>query len=143
MSAVSDSSGCSTDNSEKKTSWPEVVGMLVEEAEKIIKRDMPEANIVVLASGSPVTLDLRSDRIRIFVDTVTEPPRAELDHAGGKSSWPEVVGMSVKEAKEVILKEMPDAKIEVLTPGEGMTKDFQPNRVRILIDTVAETPVVG
>lgn len=69
--------------------------------------------------------------------------QAELEHAGGKRSWPEVVGMSVKEAKEVILKDKPDAIIQVLTPGEGMTKDFQPNRVRILIDTVAETPVVG
>lgn len=59
----------------KKTSWPEVVGMPVEEAEKVIKKDMPEANIVVLASGSLVTLDLRSDRVRIFVDTVTEAPR--------------------------------------------------------------------
>lgn len=65
--------------------------------------------------------------------------QAELERDGGKRSWSEVVGISVKEAKELILKEKPDAIIEVLLPGEGMTKDFQPNSVRIFIDTVAET----
>lgn len=73
MSTVLEASGCST--AEKNTSWPEVVGLPVVEAEQVIKKDMPEANIVVLASGSPVTFDLRSDRVRIFVDTVTEAPR--------------------------------------------------------------------
>jgi hypothetical protein len=83
MSAFLDASGgcggCSTGEAEKttkkKTSWPEVVGLLVEEAEKVIKRDMPEANIVVLPSGSPVTFDLRSDRVRVFVDTVARTPQ--------------------------------------------------------------------
>ncbi|TVU42709.1 hypothetical protein EJB05_09130 [Eragrostis curvula] len=132
---------------EKKTSWPEVVGLPVEEAEKVIKKDMPEANIVVLASGSPVTYDLRSDRVRIFVDTVVRTPQAELlllEPAGceKKSSWPEVVGLRVEEAKAAILKDKPDAYIEVLTPGEPVTKD-QHNRVRLFIDTVAETPFVA
>ncbi|KAK3122731.1 hypothetical protein QOZ80_8AG0617380 [Eleusine coracana subsp. coracana] len=60
----------------KKGSWPEVVGMLVEEAGKVIKKDMPEANIRALPLGSAVTLELRPDRVRIFVDTVTATPQS-------------------------------------------------------------------
>jgi hypothetical protein len=58
----------------KKTSWPEVVGLSVEEAKKIILKDKPDADIVVLPVGSPVTKDYRSERVRIFIDTVAEIP---------------------------------------------------------------------
>ncbi|KAL5202506.1 hypothetical protein ABZP36_013458 [Zizania latifolia] len=60
--------------SERRTSWPEVVGMPAEEAKKVILKDMPDANIVVLPVGSAVTLDYRPDRVRIFVDTVAITP---------------------------------------------------------------------
>ena len=66
--------------------------------------------------------------------------------AGGgweKTSWPEVVGLSVEEAKKIILKDKPDADIIVLPVGTPVTKDFRPDRVRIFVDTVAETPRVG
>ncbi|XP_044954501.1 subtilisin-chymotrypsin inhibitor-2B-like isoform X1 [Hordeum vulgare subsp. vulgare] len=59
---------------EKKTSWPEVVGKSIEEAKEIILKDMPDADIFVLPAGSPVTLDFRSNRVRIFVDTVASTP---------------------------------------------------------------------
>ncbi|KAE8802104.1 putative proteinase inhibitor [Hordeum vulgare] len=59
---------------QKKTSWPEVVGKSIEEAKEIILKDMPEADIVVLPAGSPVTMDFRSNRVRIFVDTVATTP---------------------------------------------------------------------
>jgi len=61
-------------SSEKKTSWPEVVGMSIKEATEIILKGMPNAYIQVLPIGSPVTLDIRSDRVRIFVDTVAKTP---------------------------------------------------------------------
>ncbi|TKW24721.1 hypothetical protein SEVIR_3G068300v4 [Setaria viridis] len=48
--------------------------MSVEEAKKVILKDKPDADIVVLPVGSPVTLDLRLDRVRIFVDTVAQTP---------------------------------------------------------------------
>ncbi|TVU01368.1 hypothetical protein EJB05_53178, partial [Eragrostis curvula] len=64
---------CGSEN--KKTSWPEVVGLPVKEAKKIILKDMPEAHIAVVPLGSPVTMDFRTDRVRIFVDTVAETPR--------------------------------------------------------------------
>ncbi|KAL6619653.1 hypothetical protein ACP70R_034792 [Stipagrostis hirtigluma subsp. patula] len=63
--------------------------------------------------------------------------------AGGKTSWPEVVGKSVEEAKKVILKDKPDADIVVLPRGSPVTMDYRSNRVRIFVDTVAETPHVG
>ena len=37
-----------------KTSWPEVVGLSVEEAKKVILKDKPDTDIVVLPTGSPV-----------------------------------------------------------------------------------------
>jgi hypothetical protein len=68
---------------------------------------------------------------------------AEAERGGAKKSWPEVVGLSVEEAKKVILKDKPDADIFVLPVGSSVTADFRPNRVRIFVDTVAETPRVG
>ncbi|XP_066363722.1 subtilisin-chymotrypsin inhibitor-2B-like [Miscanthus floridulus] len=62
---------------------------------------------------------------------------------GPKTSWPEVVGLSVEEAKKVILKDKPDADIVVLPTGSPVTMDYRPNRVRIFVDTVAQTPHVG
>jgi hypothetical protein len=57
-----------------KTSWPELVGKSIKEAREIILKDKPDANIVVLPAGSQVTLDYRTDRVRIFVDTVADTP---------------------------------------------------------------------
>ena len=62
---------------------------------------------------------------------------------GAKMSWPEVVGLSIEEAKKVILKDKPDADIVVLPVGTIVTPVYHPDRVRIFIDTVAETPHVG
>ncbi|KAF8666073.1 hypothetical protein HU200_053782 [Digitaria exilis] len=69
----------------------------------------------------------------------------ERDGDGSKKSWPEVVGLSVEEAKKVILKDMPDANIVVLPVGfkEEKDTDSKPNCVRIFVDTVAETPRIG
>ena len=62
---------------------------------------------------------------------------------GTKTSWPELVGLSVEEAKKVILKDKPDADIVVLPVGSIVTADYRPDRVRIFVDTVAQTPHVG
>jgi hypothetical protein len=53
------------------------------------------------------------------------------------------VGLPVKEAKEIILKDMPGADIVVLPVGSFVTQELNPNRVRIFVDTVAQTPRVG
>nr|XP_020170628.1 subtilisin-chymotrypsin inhibitor-2B [Aegilops tauschii subsp. strangulata] len=60
-----------------------------------------------------------------------------------KTSWPEVVVKSIEEAKEIILKDMLDADIDVLPAGSAMTRDFRANRVRIIVDTVTTTHSIG
>nr|ACJ62208.1 maize proteinase inhibitor [Zea mays subsp. parviglumis] len=69
----------------------------------------------------------------------------ECGGGGGaaKTSWPEVVGLSVEDAKKVILKDKPDADIVVLPVGSVVTADYRPNRVRIFVDIVAQTPHIG
>ncbi|CAL5017825.1 unnamed protein product [Urochloa decumbens] len=71
----------------------------------------------------------------------------EEEGAGGsKNSWPEVVGLSVEEAKQVILKDRPGADIFVLPIGSKEDKDHdsnKPNCVHIFVDTVAVTPRIG
>lgn len=60
-----------------------------------------------------------------------------------KTSWPEVLGLPAKEAKEIILKDMPDAHVAVVPVGSMVTMDFRTDRVRIFVDTVAQTPTIG
>ncbi|CAM0958477.1 unnamed protein product [Alopecurus aequalis] len=55
----------------KKISWPEVVGMSVEEAKKIIVKDKPDAIILVQPVYSPVQQDMWYSRVRIFVATIS------------------------------------------------------------------------
>ncbi|KAL5229986.1 hypothetical protein ABZP36_028762 [Zizania latifolia] len=60
-----------------------------------------------------------------------------------KTEWPELVGRTIKEAKETIKKERPDLKIEVVTVDTSVPEDFNLKRVRIWVDTVAEIPRIG
>lgn len=62
---------------------------------------------------------------------------------GEKTSWPEVVRLSAEEAKKIILKDKPEADIVVLPVGTMVTMEYNPQRVRIFVDTVADTPYVG
>ncbi|KAM0863343.1 hypothetical protein ACQ4PT_044664 [Festuca glaucescens] len=65
--------------------------------------------------------------------------------AGGKkTSWPELVGKSIEEAKKIIVEDRPDVKtVEVFPVGTAVTEDFRLDRVRIFVDTVAEIPRIG
>nr|CAB3482146.1 unnamed protein product [Digitaria exilis] len=150
MSSVDGASGgahtAGSNKKNSKTRWPEVVGMLAEDAAKVIKRDMPGATIEVMSSHEPASMDFLPHRVRLFVDTVAKAPTvsitrmqlllhhtpliAELGLAGGKSSWPEVVGMSGEEAQEVILSQKPGADIEVVPFGTPVAGDLKANRVR-------------
>ncbi|KAL0375239.1 UNVERIFIED_CONTAM: Subtilisin inhibitor CLSI-I [Sesamum radiatum] len=62
-----------------KSRWPEVVGLTAEEAERKIKEEMPAGtHVYVLPSDSFVTMDFRTDRVRVFTDSsgkVSSPPR--------------------------------------------------------------------
>ncbi|CAF1550563.1 unnamed protein product [Rotaria sordida] len=49
-------------------SWPNLVGMPVNEAVAAIKSENPSLNVIPVAEHSPVTMDLRMDRVRVFFD---------------------------------------------------------------------------
>lgn len=80
---------------------------------------------------------------QLIITSDPDHPASMSSSTAEKTSWPEVVGQSVEEAKKIILKDKPDADIIVLPVGTPVTKDFRPNRVRVFVDTVAETPHVG
>ena len=66
----------STDET-NRMSWPELVGVPGSEAELTLKRDHPTWRIQIIPDGSIVTMDYRTDRIRIWVDadgTVVRAP---------------------------------------------------------------------
>ncbi|CAF1308110.1 unnamed protein product [Rotaria magnacalcarata] len=47
-------------------SWPNLVGKPVDEAVEEIKRADPTLHVVKIQNNSPVTLDLRFNRVRVF-----------------------------------------------------------------------------
>ncbi|XP_028772986.1 subtilisin inhibitor CLSI-I-like [Neltuma alba] len=65
------------ENRATKTSWPELVGVTAEEAEKKIKEEMERAVIQVVPPDSFVTMDFNAQRVRLYVDeslNVAKPP---------------------------------------------------------------------
>ncbi|MED6164449.1 hypothetical protein PIB30_090225 [Stylosanthes scabra] len=63
-----------------------------------------------------------------------------------KTSWPELVGSSLEEAKKKIKEEMSEADIQVVPPDSFVTADFRSERVRIYVDDsnkVIRTPIIG
>ncbi|KAF7014673.1 hypothetical protein CFC21_028649 [Triticum aestivum] len=63
---------------------------------------------------------------------------------GPKTEWPELVGRTIKEAKEKIKADRPDLKVRIVPVGSTIvTADFDLNRVRVWVDTVAEVPKIG
>nr|AIT42232.1 proteinase inhibitor 1 [Solanum tuberosum]AIT42238.1 proteinase inhibitor 1 [Solanum tuberosum] len=50
-----------------KLSWPELIGVPTKLAKGIIEKENSLiSNVHILLNGSPVTLDLRCDRVRLF-----------------------------------------------------------------------------
>jgi hypothetical protein len=50
------------------TSWADLVGKAGEDARKEILRSAPHLKVAIVPHGSMVTMDFRTDRVRIFVD---------------------------------------------------------------------------
>ena len=48
--------------------WPECVGIPAEDCQTLILSEAPSLNTFIIPEGSPVTMDYRLDRVRIFVD---------------------------------------------------------------------------
>lgn len=49
-------------------------------------------------------------------------------------NWSNLVGKSGQDAKQHILKDMPDAQVQVLPEGSPVTRDLRMNRVRVFVD---------
>lgn len=60
-----------------------------------------------------------------------------------KTEWPELVGCTIKVAKEKIKADRPDLNVEVVPVGTIVPQVIDPNRVRVWVDTVAEIPRIG
>ncbi|RLM74937.1 hypothetical protein C2845_PM15G01470 [Panicum miliaceum] len=60
-----------------------------------------------------------------------------------KMEWPELVGCTIKEAKERIKADRPDLNVVVTPVGTGVDKMINPDRVRLWVDIVAEVPKIG
>jgi hypothetical protein len=76
--ATTTSCGPSAAAAAPKDSWPEVVGMSSDEAKKKIKEDKPGADVQVVPADAFVTMDYRTGRVRVFVDSndkVAKAPR--------------------------------------------------------------------
>lgn len=58
--------------------WPALVGLTAEEAERKIREDMPEAFIPVIQPNSFVTMDFRSNRVRLYVDSAGNVDRTPM-----------------------------------------------------------------
>jgi hypothetical protein len=61
-----------------KTEWPEVVGQTGQDAKAQILADRPDVTVYILPEGSFVTMDYRTNRVRVFINgagNVASPPR--------------------------------------------------------------------
>ena len=60
-----------------------------------------------------------------------------------KTEWPELVGRTIKEAKEKIKADRPDLNVVVTPVGTMVDQMIDPNRVRVWVDIVAKVPKIG
>ena len=54
-----------------KTSWPELVGVVAAVAESTIRKERPDVTVQVIPSDGIMTMDYRTNRVRILVETST------------------------------------------------------------------------
>uniref|UniRef100_A0A1J3I3T7 Proteinase inhibitor n=1 Tax=Noccaea caerulescens TaxID=107243 RepID=A0A1J3I3T7_NOCCA len=52
-----------------KNAWPELVGKNGDYATSVIEKENRKVDAVVILDGSPVTADLRCDRVRVIVNS--------------------------------------------------------------------------
>ena len=61
-----------------KNSWPELIGIDGPEAKAKLEAMEPNKTIVLVPEGHMVTMDYRTDRIRIFLDSEGKVSRAPI-----------------------------------------------------------------
>ncbi|XP_050229165.1 subtilisin inhibitor CLSI-I-like [Mercurialis annua] len=60
-----------------RRTWPDLVGVTAEEAERKIKEDMAGAEVQVVPPDCFITMDFKVGRVRLFIDSsgkVAKPP---------------------------------------------------------------------
>jgi hypothetical protein len=55
-------------NPPQRAEWPHVIGMDAEEAKQLILNDVPDSQVHIVKKSAMVTMDYRTDRVRIFID---------------------------------------------------------------------------
>lgn len=66
------------DKKDCKTEWPELEGKSGKEAETVIKQQEPSLLVQIVPNNSMMTMDYRTDRVRVMVDEkgqVSSTPR--------------------------------------------------------------------
>jgi len=56
------------ESKQQKSAWPELVGKTGEEAMAAIKADRPELQVECMEDGGMMTMDFRTDRVRVMCD---------------------------------------------------------------------------
>lgn len=59
----------STSSNTMPTEWPQVAGREAKEVVSEIQEQNPSLKVVAVKEGSPVTMDHRTDRVRVFFNT--------------------------------------------------------------------------
>mmetsp|Transcript_93180 Transcript_93180/g.268188 ORF Transcript_93180/g.268188 Transcript_93180/m.268188 type:complete len:131 (-) Transcript_93180:30-422(-) len=67
-----------TTTDKSKNSWPELVGLDGQEAKAKLEEQEPDKKIFLIPEGRMVTMDYRTDRIRIFLDGDGKVSRAPI-----------------------------------------------------------------
>jgi hypothetical protein len=63
-----------------------------------------------------------------------------------KQQWPECVGKTGEEAKQIVKNDFGTADIQIVKLGAPVTMDLRINRVRIIVDNnnkVVQVPCIG
>ncbi|KAK4492571.1 hypothetical protein RD792_003386 [Penstemon davidsonii] len=105
-----------------KDAWPELVGALGEAAERVIERENPNVNAIVVRDGTIVTPDFRCDRVWVWVND------------RGKDVWPELVGANGDAAATVIERQNPNVNAIVVRDGTSVTEDIRCDRVWVWVN---------
>ncbi|CAI9762073.1 unnamed protein product [Fraxinus pennsylvanica] len=126
-----------------KSSWPELLGVPGATAVETIERENPLVTAIIVPPGTSVTTDFRCDRVWVYVDdngNVDRVPRI------GKSSWPELLGVSGATAVTTIERENPLVNAIIVPPGSSIILDVRCDRVWVFVDNngnVDRVPRIG
>lgn len=129
--------------------WPELQGKTIDEVATTILNQFPNLRIKVRSAKYGITPEVEPNIVLLYRNEsgeVLNRPEAVERIPIEVKSWPEVVGLTADEAKEIILKEKPNAEIEIVQEGSAVTLDRQIDRCRIFVnsdDVVVEAPQTG